>query len=158
MFDGDRLLRTLGEAIAKARAADAPVVYVRHDSGPGESLARGTAGWEIHPAISPAAGDVVVDKRTPDSFHETTLQSALAGWGITRLVVCGIQTECCVDTTCRRARSLGYAVTLVSDGHSTWDSPHLSARQIIDHHNDCLRWFGEVRDLREIEFAGETKR
>jgi len=54
----------------------------------------------------------------------------------------GAQTEVCVDTTCRRAFSLGFEVTLVSDGHSTWDNATLSADQIIRHTNDTLAgWF-----------------
>jgi nicotinamidase-related amidase len=155
--EGDALLGTLKVAIAKAREAGAAVIYVRHDSGPGKFLEKGTPGWGIHPAIQPVAGDVIVDKKTPDSFHETTLQEELEARGITKLVVAGIQTEVCVDTTCRRAFSLGYAVTLVKDAHSTWDSRSLSARQIIDHHNEVLGWFAKVQDLRDVEFQGDTR-
>jgi len=54
----------------------------------------------------------------------------------------GAQTEVCVDTTCRRAFSLGFEVTLVSDGHSTWENATLTADQIIRHTNDTLAgWF-----------------
>jgi nicotinamidase-related amidase len=152
VYEGSALLGKLQAAIAKAREAGAPVIYVRHDSGPGKFLEKGTAGWKIHPAIRPLADDVVVDKRTPDSFHETSLQAELAARGVTKLVIAGIQTECCVDTTCRRAKSLGYAVTLVKDAHSTWNSRTLTARQIIDHHNEVLGWFGQVKDLDDVVF------
>jgi nicotinamidase-related amidase len=50
-------------------------------------------------------------------------------------------TEYCVDTTCRRAPTLGYDVTLVSDGHLTADSGQLKAAQIIAHHNALLDGF-----------------
>jgi nicotinamidase-related amidase len=83
----------------------------------------------------------VVGKATPDSFHETRLQAELEARGIVKLVIAGIQTECCVDTTCRRAASLGYQTTLVRDAHSTWDSRTLSAAQIIAHHNALLDGF-----------------
>ncbi len=47
-----------------------------------------------------------------------------------------------MDTTCRRAFSLGFEVTLVSDGHSTWENATLTADQIIRHTNDTLAgWF-----------------
>lgn len=55
-----------------------------------------------------------------------------------RLVVCGFQSEFCVDTTTRRALALGYPVTLVADGHSTTDNGVLSAAQISAHHNATL--------------------
>jgi nicotinamidase-related amidase len=141
VHDGQQLLQTLGDLIMRARAADVPVIYVRHGEAPGEPLADGTHGWQIHPAIAPMAGEPIVDKRTPDSFHETTLQQELAARGVTKLIIAGIQTEMCVDTTCRRAASLGYDVTLVTDAHSTWDSSVLTAEQIIAHHNATLRWF-----------------
>jgi nicotinamidase-related amidase len=152
VYGASDLLGKLRAAIAKARESGATVVYVRHDSGPGKPLGKGTEGWEVHSALCPEAGDVIVDKRTPDSFHETSLQAELEARGITKLVVTGIQTEVCVDTTCRRAFSLGYTVTLVKDAHSTWDSESLSARQIIDHHNDVLGWFANVQNLCDVEF------
>ena len=96
---------------------------------------------------------MVVQKRHPDSFQDTNLRQELASRTIERLVITGIQTEYCVDTTCRRAYSLGYDVTLVKDAHSTWDSDHLTASQIIAHHNDVLGgWFAELKEASEIEF------
>jgi nicotinamidase-related amidase len=152
VYQGAALLTTLGMLIPKARAAGVPVVYVRHDGGPGDPLARGTPGWQIHPSIAPLPGDVIIDKRTPDSFHETPLQGELEARGVSRLVLAGIQTEICVDTTCRRAFSLGYDVTLVTDAHSTWNAGSLTAAQIIDHHNQVLRWFAKTQAAREVTF------
>ncbi|MGE5592059.1 MAG: isochorismatase family protein [Bacillota bacterium] len=80
VYEGEALLGVISGLIDKARAAGAPVVYVQHDSsaeGPGERLNHGTPGWEIHPAIAPHAGDVVLEKTTPDSFYKTSLQQEL---------------------------------------------------------------------------------
>ena len=64
----------------------------------------------------------------------------------------GAQSEVCVDTTCRRGFGLGFEVTLVSDGHSTWDNGMLTAAQIIGHTNETLAgWF--VRLARADEVA-----
>ena len=102
----------------------------------------------------PWCADVVVQKRHPDSFQGTTLRQELASRTIERLVITGIQTEYCVDTTCRRAYSLGYDVTLVKDAHSTWDSDHLTASQVIAHHNDVLGgWFAALKEASEVEFS-----
>jgi len=153
VYQGAELLATIGDLLAKARAADAAVIYVQHNGGPGHPLEPGSAGWPIHPAIAPAAGEPVITKSTPDSFHETRLQAELEARGVVKLVVAGIQTEICVDTTCRRAASLGYQTTLVRDAHSTWDSRTLSAVQIIAHHNDTLDgWFVTPKPASEIAF------
>lgn len=152
VYQGDALLTTIRTLIARAREAGVPVVYVRHGEGPGTPLERGTPGWQIHPAISPERGDLVIDKETPDSFYRTALQRELEDRGVQRLVLTGMQTECCVDTTCRRAFSLGYEVTLVKDGHSTWNSAGLTAGQIIGHHNQVLRMFADVQELSAVHF------
>src|SRR5690349_6104900 len=153
VYGGAELLATIGALLAEARAAQVPVIYVQHNGGPGHPLEPGKPGWPIHPAIAPAEGDPVVGKSTPDSFHETTLQAELEARGIVKLLVAGIQTELCVDTTCRRAASLGYQITLICDAHSTWDSRTLSAAQIIAHHNDALKgWFVTPALASEIAF------
>lgn len=150
VFEGERLLGKISDLLAKARAADVPVFYVQHNEAAGQPLEYGTEGWEIHPAIAPEQGDMVIHKKTPDSFYNTTLKEELEKLGVTELFLAGIQTDVCVDTTCRRAFSMGYKLTLVSDAHSTWASGELSARQVIDHHNGVLRWFADVVPGSEI--------
>ncbi|MHB9146548.1 MAG: cysteine hydrolase family protein [Symbiobacteriia bacterium] len=152
VHEGDALLSVLSALIARARAAGAPIVYIQHDSGPGTDLEYGTPGWEVHAPIAPRPGDIRIEKRTPDSFHQTSLQQELQALGVNKLILCGIQTEFCVDTTCRRAFSLGYDATLVSDGHSTWDSEHLTADQIRAHHNRVLRSFATVTASGDVAF------
>lgn len=94
----------------------------------------------------------MIEKKTPDSFHGTSLDTVLGNLGVQRLVLCGIQSEVCVDTTCRRAFSLGYDVVLVGDAHGTWNRGSLGVKQVIDNENDVLRWFADVRSSKEIEF------
>jgi nicotinamidase-related amidase len=94
---------------------------------------------------------VVVQKHHPDAFQDTNLRRELESKSIERLIITGIQTEYCVDTTCRRAYSLGYDVTLVKDAHSTWSTDHLTAPQIIAHHNAVLGgWFAELKEMIEL--------
>lgn len=150
---GSDLLSEISGLIARARAAGVPVIYVQHCGPEGAIDEPGTPGWEIHPAVAPTEGDVVIQKRHPDAFQDTNLQRELESRGIERLIIAGIQTEYCVDTTCRRAYSLGYDVALVEDAHSTWDTEHLTAPQIIAHHNAVLGgWFVTLRETSEIEF------
>jgi nicotinamidase-related amidase len=153
VYNSGALLATLGDLIARARVAGIPIIYVQHSGGENHPLKPGSPGWPIHLAIAPADGELIVHKRHPDSFQETNLQYELEKRGIKHLIVAGIQTEYCVDTTCRRAYSLGYDVTLVQDAHSTWDTENLKASQIVAHHNQVLSgWFVGLKAAREIEF------
>ncbi len=151
IHNGEQLLVHAREAIEHANRSGVRVIYVRHAGPAGHVLEQGTRNWRIHPAIAPQGGEKVIDKRTPDSFHKTSLMADLTAEGINRLIVMGAQTEVCVDTTCRRAFSLGFGVTLVSDGHSTWDNATLTADRIIGHTNETLaEWFVRLARADEI--------
>jgi nicotinamidase-related amidase len=139
----------------KARGAGAPIVMVQHDGDEGHRLAVGSAGWTIRPEVAPRASDVVVHKRSCDSFFETDLADRLDERSVTHLVVGGCMTQFCVDTTVRRAVSLGYDVTLISDGHSTGDMGDLGFGQIIAHHNATLDGFDAGNHSVEVRAAGE---
>ena len=157
VYDSEGLLKRLQALIAQARQSNAPVIYVQHCGAQGAPHEPGQPGFEIHPAIAPLANETIVQKRMPDSFFETSLQSVLAEQALEKLVIAGIQSDYCVDTTCRAATSLGYDVTLVEDAHSTWGDGGLSAEQIINHHNRVLgNWFATVKPAAEIEFEGES--
>jgi nicotinamidase-related amidase len=153
VYNHEALLTNVHGLLDRARANATPVIYVQHCGPEGAPHAPGLPGWEIHPAVAPQPGEVVVQKRTPDSFHETTLRSALDQLGIEQLIIAGIQSDYCVDTTTRRAFSEGYTITLVGDSHSTWGDGGLDAQQIIEHHNRVLgNWFATVKVAKEIVF------
>lgn len=157
--DGESLLENVEALIGSARGSGAAIVHVRHAGGPGHPLERGTRGWAIHPRVAPEEGEPVVDKETPDAFLRTTLRDELDSRVIERVVLAGMQTEYCVDTTCRRASGLGYDVALVADAHATWGTGTLSAAQVVSHHNEILaNGFAEVVPAAEVAFARPVAR
>ncbi|MGA7907736.1 MAG: cysteine hydrolase family protein [Candidatus Sulfotelmatobacter sp.] len=136
-----RILANVALLLGRARASGMPVVLVQHDGPKGHPLEAESAAWGFHPSILPRSGEPVIRKKASDSFFETRLAEELQARRITRLIVVGGMTEYCVDTTCRRAVTVGYDVTLVADGHLTSDTPVLTASQIIAHHNLLLDGF-----------------
>ncbi|MHA2496055.1 MAG: cysteine hydrolase family protein [Candidatus Hodarchaeales archaeon] len=151
--EGIKLLSNAKKLITRARSAKNLIVYVQNNGNDGDPDVYGSPGWEIHPSIAPIEGDLVIQKKTPDAFHETNLLTELEAKRITKLVIMGLQTEYCIDTTCRRAFVLGYEVVLVEDSHSTWDSSDFTAEQIITHHNRVLGgWFATLTKERDIAF------
>ena len=72
--------------------------------------------------------------------------------GIERLVIAGLQSEYCINSTTRRAAELGYDVTLVSDVHSTFDGEGKTATEIINEHNQALANMVRISRLDEVHF------
>jgi nicotinamidase-related amidase len=122
VFELKRLLTVVAGLRGRAWAAGVPVVYTQFDGEASHPAALGTSGWEIHECLAPGERDIIVRKKSTDSFHRSRLHKTLCDLGVGRLYVVGCITELCVDTTCRRAISMGYEVTLVADGHTTIDA------------------------------------
>lgn len=74
-------------------------------------------------------------KTACDSFLETELAFLLAEQSVDRLILCGSNTDFCVDTTVRSAAAHGFEVLVLKDGHTTADCPHRAPKKIIQHHN-----------------------
>ena len=136
-FEAGRVIDRINLVASKFREVGRPVIVIQHESDAGP-LQRNADGWRLADGLENRASDILIAKRATDSFHQTELQSVLQSHGITDLVICGLQSEFCVDTTTRRALALGYPVQLVSDGHTTMDSPVLKAALISAHHNETL--------------------
>jgi len=153
-YDGDAFVARMRKVIEKAHKAGVPVIYVQHDGAKGTPWEPGTPEHAIHPEIAPRPGELVVHKPTPDAFYRTTLQEELDKRDIKKLVVIGIQSDWCVDTTVRRAYSLEYETTVVEDAHTTFDTPVLEAPQIIAHHNSIFAGrFAKLVKAADLDFA-----
>jgi len=84
--------------------------------GPNGSIATGTKDWELLPEIKQEAeGQVVVAKNTYDAFINTDLTQILHEKNVERIVVCGVMTDCCCDTTGRSAFNRGWETWMVRD-------------------------------------------
>lgn len=108
-------------ALAAFRARRLPVFHVRHlSTRPGASFfVPGTPGALIHACVAPAPGEPVFEKNFPNSFRGTELHERLHKAGIEKLVVAGMMTHMCVDSSVRQAFDLGYRVSLIADACAT---------------------------------------
>lgn len=137
--DSQSLLKTLGEAIAAARTARIPVIYVvvGFRKGIPEIGAATTnksfgaikgAGWpgieepiQVDPAVAPQPGEMVVTKRRVSAFAGSDLEVILRGHKIEHLVLAGIATSGVVLSTVREAADKDYRLTVLSDGCADLD-------------------------------------
>lgn len=134
----DILLDNISRLIVRAREARTALFFAQHTGPHGSPIAAGSDLWQRAAELPLRESDRCFNKSRPSCFSDTPLLAWLREAGITRLIVVGMKTEYCVDSTCRAAAELGFDVVLVSDAHSTTDSAVLSAEQIIAHHNAML--------------------
>lgn len=133
----DEVLTVIADLQRRARAAASPVIFLQHNHARFVPMMKGAASWAIHPMVAPDVGDLVIDKTASDGFFETTLQAELDRLGVGRLIVTGLQTEFCVDATCRAALSRGFDIVLAADAHTT-SAAVMPAETTIRHHNYAL--------------------
>ena len=117
----DAAAKNAAHALRAFRGKSLPVFHVRHLSvRPGSTFfIPGTTGAEIHAAVTPEAGERVVEKNFPNSFRGTQLENVLKDASVKELVVAGMMTHMCVDASVRHAADLGYKVTLLGDACAT---------------------------------------
>jgi nicotinamidase-related amidase len=137
----DGVIANINTVVDKARAEDAPVIWVQHSD---DHLPQGSESWQYVPELVRRDSEPLVHKTYGDSFEGTDLEALLAERGVGRLVVTGAQTDACIRATLHGAFVRGYDVTLVGDAHTTEDLSEYGAPppdQVIAHTN--LYWQDE---------------
>jgi len=154
-LDGEAVVDRIAALIAAAREAGRPVFFVQHDGGPDDPFHSGKPGFPFHDKLTPRATDDVTVKNRGSAFNGTDFDAKLKKAGIDTVVICGMQSEYCVDSAVRGAVERGHKVILVADGHSTFDTKVLKAADIIAHENETLGGsYAEIVPAAEIVFSG----
>lgn len=153
--NASQVIEALQTVLSKARGAGAPIFFVQHEGGKGRPLARNGDGFAFHDALTPQPSEPVTVKRHCSVFQGTDFERTLRDRDVGELVIGGMQTELCVDTAVRGAFERGFSITLLADGHTTFDTPDLPAERIIAHHNHTLSAgdFARVQNSADIGFG-----
>lgn len=159
-------IRPCVRLVAAARAANVPVIYTRYIYRPDYAdggvlikyllpdlkdvgaLRAGTWDVEVVPELTPQEGDFIVDKNRPSSFYATNLETILNGLDIESLVVCGVTTNCCVESTVRDASHRDYKTFVVQDAVAELDEERNS---VALRSMDML--FADLKTVNDVEIA-----
>lgn len=125
----DEAVANICKLVEAARAANRPIVHIRHLGTVGGLFDPQGERGEFLPQLLPQGAEPVVEKRLPNAFNGTGLDNLLQGLGHLDLIVCGFMSHSSISTTVRAAKDYGYRCTLVEDACATRDLP--SKRGVI---------------------------
>lgn len=114
----------------------------------GRFLIRGEAGHDFVDACKPAPGEPVIDKPGFSAFYRTDLEDRLRQAGITRLILTGVTTQCCVQSTLRDAVDRGFYCLTVADACAALEPAlHDAVLTIIQGENHLFGWIADTADV-----------
>jgi len=108
-------------------------LFIQHREG---AMCEGNDAFNLLPDIAQPDGAHSITKTACDSFWQTDLTALLEKLEIKEFVVCGCATDYCLDTTIKVGASLGFAITVAADAHTTADRRWVSAEALIHQHNE----------------------
>jgi hypothetical protein len=139
-WEADRILSNVSRAVARARLAGAPVIWIQHADA---ELVDGSPDWQWATEVKPEPAEPVIAKRFNSAFEQTTLETTLAKLGAAKIVLAGAATNWCIRATAYAALERGYDLTLIHDAHTTQTmvlegSVRIEAEGVVDDLNAVL--------------------
>ena len=130
------------------------------DPGPmGRILIRGEAGHDIIPELYPLDGEIVIDKPGKGAFYATELGDVLQDYGIENLLVCGVTTEVCVNTTVREANDRGYRCVVLADCCASYFPEfHEMGLKMIKAQGGIFGWVSDSAAVLEGTVTGDSNK
>ncbi|WP_298343340.1 isochorismatase family protein [Ferrimicrobium sp.] len=156
-WESQRVVAKVGRVVERARAAQAPILWVQHNSA---DLVLGSPEWQLVPGLVPASSEVLIDKRYNSAFEGTQLETELSRIGASRLILAGAATNWCIRATAYGALDRGYDVTLVEDAHTTMTEVdgerRIEAADIVQDLNNTMMWLEYPDRVNSIAVAEEV--
>jgi nicotinamidase-related amidase len=149
--DAGGTVERINDLARRMAETGAPLIYIQHEDD-GE-LIRESPGWQLAEALERPDGSVRLAKTFRDGFEATDLQGMLEEEGVRRVVVTGVHSDFCVQTTALSAVIRGFDLVLVSDGHTSRATPETSElsgealRQLVNARMATLRYPGRTIEV-----------
>ncbi len=134
-YDIDKVIGNIKILVSTCRENNIKVIYIQHNGETGDDLHPNTDGWNIYNEIGPNVDEKVITKNYNSAFKDTGLKEYLTSKQINQLIITGMQTDYCFDTTCKIAFEYGYKVIIPEKTNTTFDNGNLSAKELYEHYN-----------------------
>lgn len=149
-YNEQRVIENVKKLILNARDNKKEVLYVRHDDGKGTELESGTYGWQIYDEIAPNSTELIFEKQYNSAFYKTNLKEYLDSKDIDTIILVGLQTEYCIDATCKSAFDHGYKIIIPEETNTTFDNDYLSGEKLYEFYNYKI-WNKRFADVISVE-------
>lgn len=149
-FAIEEIIINLKKLIKTCRENNVEVIYVQHNEEIGSELEPNSEGWKIYEEIEPNPDEKTISKSFCSAFRETNLKKYLDKKGINQLIITGMQTDYCIDTTCKVAFEHGFKVIIPEKTNTTFDNENISAKDLYEHYNFNI-WKNRFAIVESIE-------
>jgi nicotinamidase-related amidase len=149
-YNEENVIENINKLILTARENEIEVLYVQHDDGVGTELEHGKYGWQIYDDIAPNEGERIFEKQYNSAFHKTELRTYLDSKEIDTIILTGLQTEYCMDATCKSAFDCGYKVLIPEETNTTFDNEYLSGENLYKFYNYKI-WNNRFADVLSVD-------
>lgn len=154
-YNQERVIENINKLILTARDNKKEVLFIRHDDGKGTDLEKGTYGWQIYDKILTNSNEIIFEKQYNSAFHKTDLYEYLNSKNIDTIILVGLQTEYCIDATCKSAFDYGYKIIIPEETNSTFDNEYLSGEKLYEFYNYKI-WNNRFADVISVEKVIKT--
>ncbi|MFT4144745.1 MAG: cysteine hydrolase family protein [Mobilitalea sp.] len=148
-YNEKKVITNIQSLLSAARENNKEVIYVQHEET-GSEFEHGLEGWQIYAPISPIHNEKIIEKNFNSAFVKTELKDYLSSKNITTLVLVGLQTDYCIDATCKGAFEHGYQVIIPEATNSTFDNEYLTAEKLYEYYNHYM-WNNRYAKLLSLE-------
>ena len=147
-FETEKLLEKITYLQDQARSKNIEIIYVQHMENP---EAQTSEDWQLSALLNRKPDEKVFQKRYNSMFKETGLKEYLDQQGIEQLVLCGMQTEYCVDTSVKVGFEYGYKLVIPEGALTTFDGEDIPAETLNEfYENIWEERFADVLDYKTI--------
>ncbi|MBQ3704664.1 MAG: cysteine hydrolase [Oscillospiraceae bacterium] len=137
LYNFDHFLENTGKVLRAARENGIEVIYVQHDDGPGSGLTQGDEAFEIAEQVAPQAGEKIFTKNHGSCFGNKDFTKYLEDAGDDTLIIMGLLTNFCVNTTVQSAFERGYKVLIPEGTNSTFDNQYMTGETAYKFFNEA---------------------
>ncbi|MCB2308060.1 cysteine hydrolase [Clostridium estertheticum] len=134
-FAVEEVISNIKKLVKTCREGNVEVIYIQHNDKVGDELEPNSEGWKIYGEVSPNINEKVITKNYNSAFKETILKKYLDNKGVKQLIITGMQTEYCFDTTCKVAFEYGFKVIIPEKTNTTFDNGNILAKDLYEHYN-----------------------